>query len=356
MDITNDIEEKKHSSLEFYFNDIEKKKIQKNEKYKNWDLCKGCTNPYEYLMTPIPDKLNSVSKYKPFSNFYFEMVEIVNFFHLIQETQPINNLILCPATYLDDIKYLRKNNIGDDYTIISDIALDDLDHILNSNILSHDAKCNNGETTIMGQSVELNLKYKSSFDFIITDFDMCSNCDIYAKICYILCGQKEGGDLVAKISDTHNLFMIQIIGLLSSMYETTHISKPSVSDCHTSVKFLVCKGFRHYLSERNYPILKKNLTFLIKRPKLCTINIFQTNSNIINIFFINTLNEITAIMTKKQIENIHLTLNAMTVDGKKNLILNKTTEINSKQKNLIKINVEKCVQWCIFHKIELFVF
>jgi hypothetical protein len=61
-------------------------------------------------------------------------------------------------------------------------------------------------------------------------------------------------------------------------------------------------------------------------------------------------------MTKKQIENIHLTLNAMTVDGKKNLILNKTTEINSKQKNLIKINVEKCVQWCIFHKIELFVF
>jgi hypothetical protein len=98
---------------------------------------------------------------------------------------------------------------------------------------------------------------------------------------------------------------------------------------------------------------------LIQRPKLSVVNLFHNNSNVINTFFINSLTEITTIMTKKQIENIHLTSNAMTMDGKKKLILNKTIEIktidtiNSKQKNLINSNVEKCVQWCIFHKVEL---
>jgi hypothetical protein len=371
IDITNDIEEKKYSSLEFYLKDIEKKKILINKDYKNWDICKGCINPYEYLITPIPGKIHSVSKFQSFSNFSFEIVEIIHFFHIIQETIPINQLFLCQKTYLDEIQHLRKNNIGDDYTIISDIALDNLDNILNFNISSSNTKRNNisnsssplvfdsGLTAIIDKSVELNQEYKSSFDFIVTDFDGCSNCDIYAKICYILCRQKEGGDLVAKISDTHSSFMIQIIALLSSMYDTIFISKPSVSDCHTSVKFLVCKGFRHNLSEKKYHILKKNLAFLIQRPKLSVVNLFHNNSNVINTFFINSLTEITTIMTKKQIENIHLTLNAMTMDGKKKLILNKTIEIktidtiNSKQKNLINSNVEKCVQWCIFHKVEL---
>ena len=58
--------------------------------------------------------------------------------------------------------------------------------------------------------------------------------------------------------------------------------------------------------------------------------------------FINKIEEINAIFGQQQIENIHYTITLISSKHKQDKI-----------DNLIKLNIQKCVQWCMKNNVEI---
>ena len=192
-------------------------------------------------------------------------------------------------------------------------------------------------------------KYGSSMDFITGDggFDFSvdfNNQEVHisdllmAQVFYALIMQKKGGCFVLKIFDCFMNHTLDLLYVLSSMYENVYIVKPYTSRYANSEKYIVCKNFLYSNSTSFYDILLKAFTKM-------TINKGKQNvSRFLNIplsyNFVIKIEEYNAIFGQQQIENIHYTIT---------LIENKHKQ--EKIDNLLKSNISKCIYWCNKHNI-----
>jgi len=226
-------------------------------------------------------------------------------------------------------------------------------------------------------------KYKSSMDLITADggFDFSDDFNsqensiiklLFAQICFAVCMQKHNGSFVLKIFDCFMAHTIDILYILSSFYKKVYITKPNTSRYANSERYIVCKHFLHKSSDIFYPYIHSAFhsafhsaqhsfqnsasindiqTNYISRFLCNSINDdkLTTNNNGYNIpcFFLSKLEEYNSIIGQQQIENIYYTLN---------LIENKNKI--SKIENIVKLNIQKCINWCnkyniIFNNIDL---
>ena len=141
-------------------------------------------------------------------------------------------------------------------------------------------------------SVDFNKQEELSFKLII------------AQIFFAIIMQKEGGNFVLKIFDVFKFKTVEIIFLLSNLYDYVYIYKPYTSRVANSEKYVICKNYKNnnkFINEEiidNFDYLLKNIDniyslFNIKLPKL----------------FLKKIEEINAIYGQQQIENINTTLN-----------------------------------------------
>jgi len=149
--------------------------------------------------------------------------------------------------------------------------------------------------------------------------------------------QKKGGSFVLKIFDTFSYCSIQLIYLLSYLYEDVCITKPLPSRPANSEKYIICNNFRmvgniHVLLEqifKKFNYIKTNkLTSIFKNP--------------ISNLFIDKIKEINSIYGQSQIENIISILNNI-----------KDTTRNEKQEQLKKSYIGKCVKWCTKNNLPI---
>lgn len=409
------------NSLSFYLNDI-KKQIFKYE--YDWDIFKRYTNPFEFIHTNIPNKKYCISKYKPISRAYFKMVELIHTFNLgIDSPHPIRTFHLAegPGGFIEAVAKLRMCT-NDSY-----IGMTLLDSKYDPNIPGwkktesflkefKNVKIENG---IDGTGNILSFKnfvyihdtYGSSMDLITADggFDFTDDFEnqelnmvplLYGQIIYALCMQKHGGCFVLKIFDIFLQQTIDMMALLSSMYQQVYITKPNSSRYANSEKYIVCKGFIPSSSIEFFPYLYNSFQAFFIEPNIhfstITPSLDKTNFNInvksilkqgfISTIFINKLEEYNIIFGQQQIENIHTTLlliishnegeffnyNTHNVDNEqhcnqidfsnrhkhfgdyiddKSLSFQRNPYNNSCVRKNIKINIQKCIQWCIKHKI-----
>lgn len=337
------------SSVQLYLNDI-KKNLEILKTNGNWEKYKDCINPYEYLFTPIPLKKYCISKYKPLSKSYFEMIELINYFDLINNSC-VNILHLCDdaSTYIDAMEYLHVNDKEYIHTTISDKNINNSKgKVIYEKLI--DSEC----IMSVNSFSNFNDKYEDHFDIINADCDyklgneLNLNNMIYVQICYALCSQKFGGNFILKVFDISSLFTIHVIGLLSSMYETISITKPLASDTNSSSKYIVCKNFIQKKSNMNHHYLKKKFLEISSQ---CILRLFDKNDNIINNSFINKVTEINSIIMKNLIESIHSTINIINTDMKIS-----SDNKNTRLSNLTKLNIDKCIQWCINNNVEISIY
>jgi 23S rRNA U2552 (ribose-2'-O)-methylase RlmE/FtsJ len=253
-------------------------------------------------------------------------------------------------------------------------------------------------------------KYKSSMDFITADggFDFSNDFKnqensivslLFAQIAYAVCMQKCSGNFVLKIFDCFMQHTIDLLYLLSSFYKTVYICKPQTSRYANSEKYIVCIDFIHNSCDDFYPYLYKcfkditniseeclkvqkcfssticelkqkkidsfgegtfktkagffgtKLTNLMEAQSKSKMNLSERSvencrkiTRFLNIpitnIFITRLEEYNSILGQQQIENIHNTITLIETKYK-----------NEKISNLLKINIQKSIQWCIKHKI-----
>lgn len=346
-------------SLSNYLNSI-KEKITNNE--LNWDNTKRYTNPYEYIHTLIPDKKKYISKYKPLSRSYFKMIEMTHLFKLLENysNQPINTFHLAegPGGFIEAILNIR-NNPTDTYygmTIIDNKQDDNIPSWKKSqnflrnhpNIVIENGATNTGDLLDIRNFESNYVKYKHSMDIITADggFDFSENFNLqeinihrllFAQICHAIIMQNYNGSFILKIFDCFRIATVDILYILSSLYEKVYIVKPHTSRYGNSEKYIVCKKFRYskqYHSEILIKIYHKLHQAMTDMGNNKTQFIHRFIKIDISSFFLNKIQEYNAIFGQQQLENIAFTLT----------LLKEFTE--DKKHSLVRNNIIKCIHWC----------
>ena len=186
-----------------------------------------------------------------------------------------------------------------------------------------------------------NVRNIDFFYFELED-NFYNNAKIYARevlffLSIILKYQSDSGVCVLKISSLTYKPILDIIYILTSLYEKVYIIKPSVSNLINSEKFIVCKKFT-FLPERVQYYLNEIHTILFNvRPDSIISSILKTN---LPYYFLNKIEEVNIIMGHQELESMEQLIN---------LVRSKNRE--EKIESLKKVNIQKCIQWCEKYRI-----
>jgi len=144
------------------------------------------------------------------------------------------------------------------------------------------------------------------FDFSV-DFNKQEELSmklIIAQIFFAIIMQKEGGNFVLKIFDIFKLKTVEIIFLLSNLYDYVYIYKPYTSRVANSEKYVICKNYKNNNENINKEIID-NFDYLLNNID----NIYSLFNITLPKLFLKKIEEINAIYGQQQIENINTTLN-----------------------------------------------
>tara|TARA_B100000401_G_C52498116_1_gene573655 strand:- start:69 stop:686 length:618 start_codon:yes stop_codon:yes gene_type:complete len=177
------------------------------------------------------------------------------------------------------------------------------------------------------------------FDFSInfSEQEKISGKLLLSQVAYAIAMQKQHGSLILKFFDMFTSLSIDLLYLLSCIYENVYIIKPNTSRYANSEKYVVCKGFL-LCNKENIQTITKHFQ-----------NVLSSKTNYINriynfdipYYFIVKLEEINAILGQQQIENINNTFN----------IINSSSRSLYRMDNYRKNNISRCIHWCKKHGV-----
>jgi len=177
------------------------------------------------------------------------------------------------------------------------------------------------------------------FDFSV-DFNNQENMAIQLIICevfYALAMQKPGGTFILKIFDVFHKPTVDILYLLCYYYTNVSIMKPYTSRVANSEKYLVCQGFRVCDSGKIIEQFSSIFPEMIRGGAMTLTSLLKQEHDL---YFLNKIEEMNAMVSFQQIENITSTLSIIT--NHRNA---------EKIEHYKKSNMNKCVAWCEQYEI-----
>jgi hypothetical protein len=281
-------------------------------------------HPYEFIFTKVPGWDLSISKLDISNSIFYDLFELYNTFHLFHFLNS-NNQINC--------LHISNN---------SNISIECFDFVYTNITTSH--FLNN--TININNSIESNIKMKFIFYEINVESYSFSllNC-----IAVILKYQENDGCAIIKIDHIFYKYIIDVIYLLSSIYDKIYISKPTTNNAILFERYIVCKNFicasdKKYIENmylkvfdflQNYNCDIDNDSCSSKKPYV--LSIFDKD---VPYYFKNKLEDLNTIIGQQQLDS----LNQLILICK-----NKTKE--NKIDVIKKQNIYKCVYWCEKYKI-----
>ena len=214
-------------------------------------------------------------------------------------------------------------------------------------------------------------KYKNKMDIVTADggFDFSVDFNnqeniatqlILSEVFYALALQKQGGTFILKIFDVFHKPTIDILYLLSYYYTNVTIMKPYTSRVANSEKYVICQGFKIADSAQIIQQFCEIFPSIIMTQKAAAAALDMDDtasaddtasdgdgtgtgdvslSSLIprehDLYFLNKIEELNAMISYQQIENITSTLAIIT--NHKNA---------EKLEQYKKTNVGKCIAWC----------
>lgn len=312
-------------SLFQYYNDLRNQietylKNINNEhclSYSNYEDISKIVNPYEYIFSKVPGSKFSVSKLKPKTNLFYDFLEVSNTLNVF-ETYKNKTLKTLHITHsnndtIECFEMLRENYNDENF------CYDEI----NENIITQI-----GENHFDFLFFEANTTTFHSYIISMIQFTMI-----------ILRNQISEGSCIIKIDNLFNKQIVDILYLLSSLYDKVYILKPNSNNITTFDKYIVCKNFQYDESKSRY--LKLNyyrlLIFLKKLENNYIDRIFDFG---IPYYFTMKLEDINIIIGQQQIDSLDLIIN---------ILKNKNRE--EKIETIKKSNIQKSVSWCEKYKI-----
>jgi hypothetical protein len=303
------------NSLFFYFNKINDEIINDTSLNFYEEIAKQI-NPYEYLFSKVPGSKYSVSKLKPETNTFYDLLEIYSTLNLLDlfKVRQMNTLHISKTTNdsIECLEMLRDNQLDNITNIdkINDTVINDIG--------------NNKYDLLYYETTDDNLNM-----YIISFIEI---------VMVILKNQDINGVSIIKISHIFYKPIVELIYLLNSLYEKVYIIKPNTSNITTFDKYIVCKKFKSDdLRIKQNKINYYKLFVLLK--KLENKDIISIIDYDVPYYFKTKLNEINIIIGQQQLESLNQIISIL--KDKK----------HDKIETIKKINIQKSVNWCEKHKI-----
>ena len=308
-----------HSLLNYYtemHKQIEQYLNINDLSYNSYEEITRIINPYEYIFSKVPGSKFSVSKLKPKTSSFYDFLEVSTTLNIFDSYK------------FSSIKTLHLTNNNDDTIECLEILRENF----NDEMTCHD-EINDEIIKTIGDE---------KFDFIFFETKYNDNVNEYTiyliKIILIIFkNQLYGGSCIIKINNIFHKPIIDILYLLSSLYDKTYILKPNTSNITTFDKYVICKKLQNNETTNLRFNYFKLIVFL---KKLEGKNIVSILDNNIPYYFITKLNDINIIVGQQQIESLDLIIN---------IFKNKNKE--EKIETIKKTNIQKSVAWCEKYKI-----
>ena len=281
-------------------------------------ICKF-VNPFEFIHSNVPGSTISVSKVKANSTIFYELMEL---FQILN----INDLLL--VKHKMNIVHLTPNYTSTNY-LLNMLREDNEDNIFSSHFY-YDKLYDKFIKT----------PYEHKLDLIICEFAQSDYADtnkyinnIILIMLIIVKYQMKQGISVIKLENIFYKPIIDIIFILSSLYERVYLIKSSISDITKGERYLICKGFDDTINIDNIEgelISKLNNSELMENK-----NISSIIDNELPCYLLNKLEETNLINAQQQLE---------AYDQIINIFKNKNRE--EKVEHLKRSHIQKCIQWC----------
>lgn len=336
-------------TLAIYLNNI---KSEIDTKQEEWDKFKKCTNPYEYIHTPVPCYKTPISKLKPISRSFYKFVEIYHQLAICDILKGKNKIFFLaegPGGFIEATNWLR-NNIDTTYAITltsNDKGIPGWEKSRDviSNTIIEEGIDKTGDLFNTETYIHLYKTHKNSVDLVTADggFNFSSDFNnqeissaklLICEVAYAIAIQKSGGTFIIKFFDTFTKIMVELMYFLTQAYSEVQWINPSSSRCANSEKYVVCKDFR-----------LKNVRDFVDKFKVIIDNM-ATDLYITQLFNIKVpyilltkMEEYNAIFGQQQLESIINTLGLISYSK------------GDKLDNIKKSNITKCINWCQKYKI-----
>ena len=314
--------------IEHLYTYQEKKEDKKNEDEITM-LC-NITNSHSYIYTPITGKDITISNLDIKNDIFYDVLELLFYLNI-----------------KDCIKDSNTTHIG--YFTNHFLDLKECFKIY----LNHSSTCYSNEYIIHNHLFSVNNQYISNEDFHLGFFQITNDVSDLLKIILIIMKQQSHkGNTIIQTNHINNRIIIDLIYLLSSLYEKVYICKPSTSNLLNNSKYIVCKSFikKQEHLDANINILYSCLNYIDSIDSIdsieCVDNMeivppFQSILNyIIPYYFQNKINEINIIIGQQQLEIMEQIIS-----------IYKSKNKNEKIELLIKHNIQNSIHWCEKHKI-----
>ena len=305
-----------------------------NYKY-DWESNKKCINNFEYIYISSNNNIN-ICSIIPVSRSFYKLTQMIIDYKLIDKN---NNNIACiaegPGGFIQSVlNYNNNNNINID-NIYGITLIDKNDknipnwnqHIKNNKSVTILSGVDNTGNLYNLDNINDFISKMKKIDLVTCDggIDYSDNYNnqeinsyklLYSEIYLMLNIQNECGNSVIKFFDLFYYKSIQLIFILTLVYDYVWIYKPTFSRVTNSEKYIICKNYK-----KNEDIIKTMEHYWNNIDEFC-INIPNT--------FINKINKYNDIIVNEQCDNINKILN---IKGNNNIYLSKN-------------NIKLCIEWC----------
>lgn len=275
-------------------------------------------NPFEFMHSIVPGCTKSVSKVKSESISFFELMDLFQMFSICDH-------------FCDDA-CIPIACISFNYTsathLLNLVREDNNDAILEMQF----------DASMIHQTFIKSTQQQYQFQLIIMEFnpfDYTDPCkyvsNMLVALQLILKTQCDDGICIIKIDNIFHKTIVDVIFMLSCVYDKLYIAKPLISNVTTGERYLVCKGF-HCNST-----IACNLAALLSYNPLDNTSAFVSSlvDNDLPCCLLNKLEESNLVVGQQQIESF---------DQITNIFKNKNRD--EKIEALKKTHVQKCIHWC----------
>ena len=317
-------------SLIFYMNDVYNQLFRlqevtenKNE-FVNLDYINKIVNPFEFIHSNVPGSTISVSKVKPDSTIFFELMELFQVFNLSD---------MLSLKHKINVAHLTHNYTSTNY------LLNMLREENEDTVISEDFNYNNLYDLFIKNS------YNSKLDLIICEFHPDEYNDSHKYInnmililLIVIKYQSLHGMCVIKMDNIFYKAVIDVIFILSGMYDKIYLVKPSISNITKGERYLICKGFNENFQNKNKLLasIEENLIYTISNSHLMNNKCIKSIvDNDLPYYLLNKLEESNLVIGQQQLEAFDQIIN---------IFKNKNRE--DKIENLKRSHIQKCIQWC----------
>jgi hypothetical protein len=289
------------NSVDYYINEIKEEMLSWKLTQSEIELLYKQYNPFEYLLNR-----ELIHSYKT-NMIYYIFIEILKMTNILFSKYPINFTICCD-TYQDDI-------------------------------LSSMVDTNKNNTYTLFQSPTDKVYIFSFLQTKINDTKMYT-IDLLTYVLNILSRQSDNGSCIIQIGNIIYQPIIEIVYLLSILYNKIYIIKPQTSSVFTSERYIICKHFfiETTQKKRLYEYIRDMYKKTLLLPFYNNISIF---SDEVPYYFINKIEESNLGIAHQQLEYHDILIN---------IIYNKLCK--DKLDNIQKNYINKCILWCDKYKVQ----